>query len=187
MLDYAQTHIFDVVTTCGRYQGRLLLILILHSVMHDITSILRVGDMPYSKMAAPCWSPEGARSGSAINGYVITMWTRDPTLRGSHIACRPAKQTSSNQRWSRFTLSAITRLEMRPPVTWPLLHSFGCYSHQFIHVACFFQQVSFLLHSASLSCCIFFLSGFIASASPCLSTVGRHQSLNHLAPDNPRM
>ena len=54
MLDYAQTHIFDVVTTCGRYQGRLILILILHSVMHDITSILRVGDMPYSKMAAPC-------------------------------------------------------------------------------------------------------------------------------------
>ena len=54
MLYYAQTHIFDVVTTCGRYQGRLLLILILHSVMYDITSILRVGDMPYSKMAAPC-------------------------------------------------------------------------------------------------------------------------------------
>ena len=53
MLDYAQTHIFDAVTTCGRYHGRLLLILILHSVMHDITSILPVGDMPYSKMAAP--------------------------------------------------------------------------------------------------------------------------------------
>ena len=43
MLDYAQTHIFDAVTTCGRYQGRLLLILILHSVMHGITNILPVG------------------------------------------------------------------------------------------------------------------------------------------------
>ena len=43
MLDYAQTHIFDAVTTCGRYQGRLLLILILHSYMHDITSTLPVG------------------------------------------------------------------------------------------------------------------------------------------------
>ena len=43
MLDYTQTHIFDAVTTCGRYQGRLLLILILHSVMHDITSTLPVG------------------------------------------------------------------------------------------------------------------------------------------------
>ena len=42
MLDYAQTHIFDAVTACGRYQGRLLLILILHSVMHDITSTLPV-------------------------------------------------------------------------------------------------------------------------------------------------
>ena len=43
MLDYAQTHIFDAVTTCGRYQGRLLLILILHSVINDITSTLPVG------------------------------------------------------------------------------------------------------------------------------------------------
>ena len=43
MLDYAQIHIFNAVTTCGRYQGRLLLILILHSVMHDITSTLPVG------------------------------------------------------------------------------------------------------------------------------------------------
>ena len=43
MLDYAQTHIFDAVTTCGRYQGRLLLILIVHSVMHDITSTFPVG------------------------------------------------------------------------------------------------------------------------------------------------
>ena len=43
MLDYAQTHIFDAVTTWGRYLGRILLILILHSVMHDITSTLPVG------------------------------------------------------------------------------------------------------------------------------------------------
>ena len=44
MLDYAQKHIFDAVTNyCGRYQGRLLLILILHSHMQDITSTLPVG------------------------------------------------------------------------------------------------------------------------------------------------
>ena len=43
MLDYAQRHIFDALTTCARYQGRLVLILILHSVMHDITSTLPVG------------------------------------------------------------------------------------------------------------------------------------------------
>ena len=36
MLDYAQIHIFDA---CGHYKGRLLLILILHNVMHDITSL----------------------------------------------------------------------------------------------------------------------------------------------------
>ena len=65
MLDYAQIQIFHAVTTCGRYQGCLLLIFILHNVMHDITHTLPVGDMPYSKMAAPCQSPEGARSDSA--------------------------------------------------------------------------------------------------------------------------
>ena len=54
MLDYAQIHIFDAVTTCGRYQGCLLLIFILHNVMHAITRTLPVGDLPYSKMAAPC-------------------------------------------------------------------------------------------------------------------------------------
>ena len=43
MLDYAQTHVFDAETTCGHYQGRLLLIFILHSVMHDISSTLPVG------------------------------------------------------------------------------------------------------------------------------------------------
>ena len=53
MLDYAQIQIFHAVTTCGRYQGCLLLIFILHNVMHDITRTLPVGDMPYSKMAAP--------------------------------------------------------------------------------------------------------------------------------------
>ena len=58
MLDYAQIHIFDAVTTCGRYQGRLLLILILHNVMHDITSTLPAGVLPPArwtrKLAAPC-------------------------------------------------------------------------------------------------------------------------------------
>ena len=54
MLDYAQIHIFDAVTTCGRYHGCLLLIFILHNVMHDITRTLPVGDMSYSKMVAPC-------------------------------------------------------------------------------------------------------------------------------------
>ena len=58
MLDYAQIHIFEAVTTCGRYQGRLLLILILHNVMHDISSTLPVGVLPSArwtrKMAAPC-------------------------------------------------------------------------------------------------------------------------------------
>ena len=58
MLGYAQIQIFHAVTTCGRYQGCLLLIFILHNVMRDITRTLPVGDMPYSKMAAPecnCW------------------------------------------------------------------------------------------------------------------------------------
>ena len=46
MLDYVQVHIFDAVITCGHYQGRLLLILILHNVVHDITSTLPVGVNP---------------------------------------------------------------------------------------------------------------------------------------------
>ena len=66
MLDYAQIHIFDA---CGHYKGRLLLILILHNVMHDISSTLPVGVIPSArrtrKMAAPCQSPEGARSDPA--------------------------------------------------------------------------------------------------------------------------
>ena len=49
MLDYAQIHIFDVVTICGHYQGRLLLILILHNVMHNITSTLPVGVLPTAR------------------------------------------------------------------------------------------------------------------------------------------
>ena len=65
MLDYAQIQIFHAVTTYDRYQGCLLLIFILHNVMHDITRTLPVGDMPYSKMAAPWLSPEGARSDPA--------------------------------------------------------------------------------------------------------------------------
>ena len=56
MLDYAQIHIFDVVTTCGHYQGRLLLILILHNVMHDITSTLPVGVIPSARWYAK-WPP----------------------------------------------------------------------------------------------------------------------------------
>ena len=49
MLDYAQIHIFDAVTTCGRFQDCLLLILILHNVMHDITTILPVGVIPSAR------------------------------------------------------------------------------------------------------------------------------------------
>ena len=46
MLDYAQIHIFDA---CGHYKGRLLLILILHNVMHDITSTLPVDVAPSAR------------------------------------------------------------------------------------------------------------------------------------------
>ena len=46
MLDYAQIHIFDA---CGHYTGRLLLILILHNVMHDITSTLPVDVVPTAR------------------------------------------------------------------------------------------------------------------------------------------
>ena len=53
MLDYAQIQIFHAVTTYGRYQAYLLFIFILHNAMHGITRTLQVGDMPYSKMAAP--------------------------------------------------------------------------------------------------------------------------------------
>ena len=46
MLDYAQIHIFDA---CGHYKGRLLLLLILHNVMHDITSTLPVDVVPSAR------------------------------------------------------------------------------------------------------------------------------------------
>ena len=46
MMDYAQIHIFDA---CGHYKGRLLLILILHNVMHDITSTLPVDVAPSAR------------------------------------------------------------------------------------------------------------------------------------------
>ena len=46
MMDYAQIHIFDA---CGHYEGRLLLILILHNVMHDITSTLPVDVAPSAR------------------------------------------------------------------------------------------------------------------------------------------
>ena len=44
MLDYAQIHIFEA---CGHYKGRLLLIL--HNVMHDITSTLPVDVVPSAR------------------------------------------------------------------------------------------------------------------------------------------
>ena len=46
MMDYAQIHIFDA---CGHYKGRLLLILILHNVMHDITSTFPVDVAPSAR------------------------------------------------------------------------------------------------------------------------------------------
>ena len=46
MIDYAQIHIFYA---CGHYKGRLLLILILHNVMHDITSTLPVDVVPSAR------------------------------------------------------------------------------------------------------------------------------------------
>ena len=46
MMDYAQIYIFDA---CGHYKGRLLLILILHNVMHDITSTLPVDVAPSAR------------------------------------------------------------------------------------------------------------------------------------------
>ena len=57
MLDYAQTHIFGAMTTSGRYQGRILLILILHNVMHDITSTLHVDVLPSARWYANSWPP----------------------------------------------------------------------------------------------------------------------------------
>ena len=55
MLDYAQIQIFHAMTTCGRYQGCLLLIFILHNVMHAIT-----------------------RRGAVVQWYVVgrSLWTR---------------------------------------------------------------------------------------------------------------
>ena len=92
MLDYAQTHIFDAVTTCGRYQGRLLLILILHSVMHDITSTLPVGvNLPLGFNAK--WPPHVNRRRApgvlrlGFNGYGLTYaasWRRH-FFRGTHL------------------------------------------------------------------------------------------------------
>ena len=46
MMNYAQIHIFDA---SGHYKGRLLLILILHNVMHDITSTLHVDVAPSAR------------------------------------------------------------------------------------------------------------------------------------------
>ena len=52
MLDYAQTHIFDAVTTCGRYQGCLLLIFILHNGMHAIRPL------PVLYLSVTCHTPK---------------------------------------------------------------------------------------------------------------------------------
>ena len=77
MLDYAQIHIFDAVTTCGRYQGRLLLILTLHNVMHDITSTLPVGVIHPLGLHAK-WPPHVNRRRApgviwlGFTGYVYT-------------------------------------------------------------------------------------------------------------------
>ena len=85
MLDYAQTHIFDAVTTCSLYQGRLLLILILHSVMHDITSTLPVGvNLPLGFNAK--WPPHVNRRRApgvlrlGFNGYALTHSATVPSV-----------------------------------------------------------------------------------------------------------
>ena len=78
MPDYARIHIFDAVTTCGHYQGRLLLILILHNVMHDITSTLPVGVLPSARRYAK-WLPHVNRRRApgvirlGFNGYGINQ------------------------------------------------------------------------------------------------------------------
>ena len=78
MLDYAQTHIFDAVSTCGRYQGRLSLMLIFHSVMHDITFTLPVGvNLPLGFNAK--WPPNVNRRRApgvlrlGFNGYGLSL------------------------------------------------------------------------------------------------------------------
>ena len=92
MLDYAQIQIFHAVKTYGRYQGCLLLIFILHNVMHAITLLYLSVTWPYSKMAAPCQSPEGARSDSA---KIQWLWFNHCNCH-SHGKCFflvPAKET----------------------------------------------------------------------------------------------
>ena len=70
----------DAVTTCGRYQGRLLLILILHSVMHDITSTLPVSvNLPLGFNAK--WPPHVNRRRApgvlrlGFIGYMVLLLT----------------------------------------------------------------------------------------------------------------
>ena len=61
MIDYAQIHIFYA---CGHYKGRLLLILILHNVMHDITSTLSVDVVPSAR-----FTQNGRPMSIRLNGY----------------------------------------------------------------------------------------------------------------------
>ena len=74
MLDYAQIQIFHAVTTCGCYQGCLLLIFILHNVMHAITRTFPVGDCH-----TPKWPPNVNRRRApgvirlGFNGYGNTQ------------------------------------------------------------------------------------------------------------------
>ena len=124
-----------------------------------------------------------------IDGRVITMLTRDPTVRGSHIACRPAKQTSSNQRWSRVTLSAITRLEIRPAVTWPLPHCYTASVVIRINSCCILISTSLFPSTFGQSQLLYF-SFSLVSLLQHLYVFPRLVVTNLLiilAPDNPRM
>ena len=99
MLDYAQIQIFHAVTTCGCYQGCLLLIFILHNVMHAIIRTLPVGDMP-----SPKWPPHGnrRRAPGVIRLRIQWLWLEPVNPRqitpgalrrltwGGHFACPPS-------------------------------------------------------------------------------------------------
>ena len=93
MLDYSQIHIFDAVTTCGRYQGRLLLLLILHNAMHDITSTLPV-DVLQSARVYPKWPPSVNRRRApgvirlGFNGYGLMHDVTENRLNGKRLKGR---------------------------------------------------------------------------------------------------
>ena len=77
MLDYAQIQIFHAVTTCGRYQGCLLLIFILHNV-NTLLSVLYMSVTCHT----PKWPPHGNRRRApgvirqGFNGYGYTQVLR---------------------------------------------------------------------------------------------------------------